>query len=164
MKKPFLIAALLAVIIVASSAAGRRTPNIKVGQTVPELVISDSSHCLNLQSLRGSYVLLSFWSSSDASSRVAVNEYDTAIRNLNAIAGRNDISHVSINFDDSAGLFAAIVRADGLDAGAQFNARNSYAGSIIADFNLRDGFGSLLIDPDGKIIAINPDVSNLTAI
>lgn len=160
MKKKFMIAALLAVMIVASSGMGRRMPEIKSGCLSPELVIADSVHCVDISSYRGSYVLISFWSSTDAPSRVAVKAYDTAVRNR-SVAG---LHHVSVNFDDSKELFEAIVKADRLDAAAQFNATGKTAESIIANFNLRNGYGSLLIDPDGKIAAINPDVSNLTAI
>lgn len=164
MKKNILIAALAAVMIVASSGMTYRQPEIRVGAPAPELIVSDTNHCVDLQALRGSYVLLSFWSSSDAPSRVLVNAYDTAVRNPAVSAHGKSINHVSVNFDESKPLFDAIVRADNLDSGAQYNATGSLARSIIANFNLRDGFGSLLIDPDGIIVAINPEISNLTAI
>lgn len=163
MKKNILIAALVAFMIVASSGMSRRMPDIRVGAPVPDLVIDDDARCLDLGKLRGSYVLLSFWSSSDAPSRVAVKNYDTWLRHLSAKVEK-PVRHVSVNFDESEELFRAIVRADHLDKHAQYNASGSLAESIIANFNLREGYGSLLIDPDGNIVAINPGISNLTAI
>ncbi len=164
MKKNLMIAALVAIMVVASSAVGKRSPRIVPGEQSPELVLDGTDHSVALSDYRGSYVLLSFWASTDAPSRVAVNNYDTALRHRGGNTSKNDIVHLSVNFDTSKDLFEAIVKADNLDASTQFNASGNFAKSIIGNFDLEHGYGSLLIDPYGKIIAVNPEISNLTAI
>lgn len=159
-----MIAALVAIMVVASSAVGKRSPRIQPGEQSPELVLADGNRSVALSDYRGSYVLLSFWASTDAPSRVAVNNYDTALRHLGVKETSHGIVHLSVNFDTSEDLFKAIVKADHLDASTQFNASGKYARSITGNFDLEHGYGSLLIDPSGKIIAVNPEISNLTAI
>ena len=94
-------------------------------------------------------------------SRVACNNYTTAIRNLQ---NAQRVRHISVNLDRSAGLFNQIVTRDNLDSDAQFNVQGKQAERIIADYDLDNGYGSYLIGPDGHIAAINPSISNLITI
>lgn len=161
MKKFFVIAALMAIMLVASSATNRGFYKIAPGSIAPMLTVNDSEKSFDLASLRGRYVLLSFWSSTDAPSRESVNRYSKALRNMQDTAA---IAHIAVNFDSSHKLFEEVVKRDGLDAKAQFNASSSQPEKIIANFNLTSGYGSVLIGPDGKIIEVNPGISNLTRI
>ncbi len=161
MKKTFFIIALFAVMLFASSATNHRVFGTEVGSAAPMLSITDGNKAIDLNSLRGSYVLLTFWSSTDAPSRVACNNYTTAIRNLQ---NAQRVRHISVNLDRSAGLFNQIVTRDNLDSDAQFNVQGKQAERIIADFDLDNGYGSYLIGPDGHIAAINPSISNLITI
>lgn len=144
--------------LIASSATGRNVFGTRIGDTIPMLTVNDSEKAFSLSSLRGQYVLLSFWTSTDASSREAVNRYDKALR---AKEGSCGLAHVSVNLDSSTALFREIAKIDGLDMKAQFGAQSSNPEKIMADFALEKGLGTYLIDPKGKIIAFNPEIANL---
>ena len=101
MKKTFFIIALFAVMLFASSETNHRVFGTEVGSAAPMLSITDGNKAIDLNSLRGSYVLLTFWSSTDAPSRVACNNYTTAIRNLQ---NAQRVRHIAVNLDRSAGL------------------------------------------------------------
>ena len=117
---------------------------------------------VRLASCRGQYVLLSFWNSGDAASRVLCNKYAAWQKKL--AAGTVRMRHLAVNLDDDSDLFAAIVNADGLDAAAQFNLTGDAAAKVRRDYHLNEALGTLLIDPEGRIAAINPDFSKLAAL
>ena len=109
----------------------------------------------------GEYALITFWSSTDAPSRRASNLYTAWLR-ANPEAR---LRLIGVNFDDSEALFDEIVRRDSLDAKDQFYANGDTARAIADNYGLSDGFGSVLVSPDGKIAAYNPDdatLANLT--
>ena len=53
------------------------------------------------------------------------------------------------------------MRLDSLNPVEQYNVRGNDAKEIEMKYQLDDGYGSLLIDPEGKIIAHNPTDSQL---
>lgn len=112
---------------------------------------------LHLKDLRGKYVLVNFWDSHNAVSRIPTGEYDRFFR-----AHRNEgIELVSVNTDHDRGLFSELAHKDGLDISRQFNIKDVEGGVIPADYHPRDGYTSYLISPKGKIIDYNPSVETL---
>lgn len=128
-----------------------------VGRVAPGFVVGNSSGKLSLDSLRGDYVLLNFWNSSDAPSREAANRYTAWMRSHPG----TDLVFLSVNFDDSEGLFREIVRIDSLNPSQQYHPDERTAKAIGDNYGLGDGYGSLLIDPSGHIIAHNPSAEQL---
>ena len=61
-----------------------------------------------------------------------------------------------------ASLFREIVRRDNLSAENHIHVDGSQANRIIHDYRLTEGFKSLLIDPKGRIVAMNPSIETLT--
>ena len=161
MKKTIIIAALSAIVFIASSATDRNAFGTTPGSVAPMLVVNDCDKAFSLESMRGRYVLLSFWSSTDAPSRVAMNLYQKA-----ASKGRisDSVVCMAVNLDSSESLFREIVRRDGLDIKSQIGAAPSDVDRIVTDFDLGAGYGTFLIDPEGRISALNPKIEDLNKI
>lgn len=159
-KKFLLIFALFIGVVVAMTMNSESDWLTGIGRRAPALNLRDSGRALNLDSLRGEYVILNFWTSTDAASRVAANEYDAWVEDH----PRARVAFRSVNFDRSEGLYREIVRRDGLDAATQFHADSAQAVVIRKNYALRDGYGTLLINPQGKIIAHNPTPAQLRKI
>ena len=73
------------------------------------------------------------------------------------------LSLISVNLDPSEALFREIIRRDGLSESSQWHVEGPQAGRISDAYNLRHGLSSFLIDPEGRIIAVNPDREQLKA-
>lgn len=157
MKQTFLIAALFIGLLIISASFNKTERNTAIGKDAPEIAINTDRDSIDLNSLKGKYVLLSFWASDDARSRAAVNDY-TAWCNTNK---KTNLSFVGINFDDSKTLFNEIVKLDRLNAPQQYNVTGNTAKELEMKYHLDDGYGSLLIDPEGVIIAHNPTDAQL---
>lgn len=156
-KKTFLIAALFIGILVCAAVHGSPVSRTSIGSYAPPLDIRQADKAMTLDEMRGNYVLLNFWSSTDAASREAANLYTAWLRRNPG----SDIRLISVNFDSSGKLFSEIVRRDSLVPSEQFHVDGEKARSIIEDYGLEKGFGSVLISPEGNIIAHNPDPESL---
>lgn len=122
------------------------------GDMAPDFVVTRDDSTVSLRDFRGRYVLVDFWSSADANSRLKSNEYNTL-----PITHLTKIERMSVNFDRSKELFNEIVSRDHLNPEEQFFAGDTDFDKIIQDYGINQGYNSYLIDPDGKIVAVNPD-------
>lgn len=149
-----MIIALFVVLIVTMSSRTDSDYRASAGFEAPQLSLTaatDSAE-VDLESLRGRYVVVNFWAASDAESRIAAHGYD-------GLAARTDSERLcllQVNLDRSSRLFREIVRRDRLDAAQQFTVSAREASDVVKAFNLGSGLQSYLIDPDGKIVAVNP--------
>lgn len=157
MKKTVLLFALFIGLLITSSGFNRTSLNTSIGKSAPDLALDKIEQVIKQNEDSDKYVLLAFWSASDGASRAAVNNYNSWINNNRPA----NIDFVSVNFDKSESLFHAIVKQDSLDPSKQFNVSGNIARQIINDYHLDDGYGSLLIDPEGVIVAHNPTDSRL---
>ena len=103
---------LIGSLIAFQSAFNAESIDSKVGSYAPNLTVTDDDSTFTLTNYRGKYVILNFWSSDDAESR---------IRNINLnnfINKHKDdkVVFASINFDRSEKLFKEIVNVDNLDS------------------------------------------------
>ncbi len=163
MKKAINVIVFFAVLLTAVSARTERIFLASEGHLAPELRLeaSKDSALVNLADLRGQYVLLNFWATTDAESRIAAKNYDALI----AAEHNNQIRHVAVNIDRSERLFREIIRRDGLDATTQHHAGNESAlKKVASSWHLDNGLRAFLIDPKGTIIAVNPTVETLAAL
>lgn len=152
-----LIIALFAVLLVSLSAHTERVFEAADGFNAPDITLENQHQSVALSGLKGKYVLVSFWASSNAQSRILASEYDAFARNVN----EERFCFLSVNFDRSERLFREIVRRDNLSAESQFFVSGNDADSIRDTYHLSGGFQSFLIDPQGKIVATNPSNSTL---
>lgn len=160
MKKTLFTIALLAVMLLSTSGYKPAEANVKCGDLAPEIQVSNAALSTALSQMQGKYVLLSFWSSSDAKSRIECNNYSTWARNCQL----ENVRHISINFDQEVIIFNEIVRRDNFDENAQFNVSGSIAERIMRDYGLSEGMGTILIGPDGRIIGFNPTTHELSSL
>lgn len=124
----------------------------EAGRQAPDFAVSRNDSTVNLHDLRGKYVLVDFWSSADANSRLKSNTYNTL-----PIITAGMLKRLSVNFDRSEELFNEIVACDRLNPEVQYFAGETDFDKIIEDYGIGQGYNSYQIDPQGKIIAINPD-------
>lgn len=158
MKRTFFAAALAATVLLTASSYSDEHGGTRPGDYAPRFEVQNSGAKVDLGQLRGQYVLLTFWSSSDASSRIAAAKYSTWSKD------NSNVRHISVNIDDEPALFAEIAKRDGLDMTAQYHVGGARAESIVSDYGLDQGFGSMLIGPDGRISKVNPSMADLSSL
>ncbi len=159
MNKTALTIAILGLLILFSSAYYSAPADSRIGYRAPSLVLGNSNGLSPLQQHRGENVLLTFWASDDALSRLANQHYDR----LSRAQGANYI-HVSVNLDRSHSVFNTIVAIDSLDRSAQYSTMPEAQADISKSWRLDQGYHSFLLDSDGKIIAIDPDEKTLASL
>ena len=161
MKKIFSYIAFFAAIVLLISAYSERVMKAEKGYTAPEIemLVNDSVE-VSLSQLRGKYVLVNFWDSENAVSRIAAGEYDRYFR----AHKRPDLRLLSVNTDDNRRLFDEIVRRDGLDSLTQFHIADIKARGISPGYHPEGGYSSYLLNPSGKIVAVNPTVQAINRI
>lgn len=154
------IIAIFAVLLVSMSAHTERVYEAADGFNAPNLTVDNSHSALSLSDLKGKYVLVTFWASSNAQSRISAARYDDFSKSLD----EERFCLLSVNFDRSERLFREIVRRDNLSAKSQFYVSGSNAETIFENYHLGNGFQSFLINPQGKIVATNPSNDTLKKI
>lgn len=155
MKKAMSVIALFAVLLLTVSARTERIFMATEGYRAPELTVAsaDSTADVSLDRLRGKYVLLNFWASTDAQSRIQAKDYDLIASGIDT----EHFRHVAVNTDDNTALFREIIRRDGLKADAQHSISDAVnPGRLTDDWHLQSGLRAFLIDPAGYIVAVNP--------
>ena len=157
MNKSLLIIAILGLLTLFTSAYYSAPADSRIGCKAPSLQLGNSNNDLSpLKQYRGEKILLTFWSSDDAESRLNNMRYDRMSRGDGI-----DYTHVSVNLDRSESVFNQIVAIDNLDRSAQFTTAEDMQDDIIKSWRLEDGYHSFLIDPNGVIIAIDPTPETL---
>ncbi len=66
--------------------------------------------------------------------------------------------------DRSQSVFNTVVTLDDLNRAAQFNAAVDIQEDIIKSWRLENGFHSFLVDPQGRITAVDPDEQTLARV
>jgi hypothetical protein len=160
MKKTFWIIAFVSVLFTTIAGFNDNRFGVMPGNIAPTISLQNEFSTVELSQCRGKYVLLSFWSSSDANSRVLCNSYDAWIKSNDPM--NNKVCLVGINLDENSSLFSQIVSADNLNKKTQFNVKGKKAAKINTDYHLTAGYGTLLIGPDGRVIAANPSTARLS--
>lgn len=153
-----------AVLLLLGSAATNNAIDGVKGFQAPIFKVERNDSVVSLDDMRGHWVLLQFWSSSDAPSRIAGKQYTAIEQKLNDGQSAERFHLLSVNMDRSERLFREIVRRDNLNAETQFRAQGEEASKIIDAYRLDNGFQSFLIDPQGKIVATNPDPETVARI
>lgn len=160
MRQTILIAIIFIGVLLCAVGYSDSQYHTSIGRQAPAIWLPEQAGGAPEQTLaqnRGRFVLVNFWSSTDAASRKAANDYTAWLR---ANAGK-DLRLLSVNVDKTPELFNEIVRRDSLIAATQYHVQGDTAAAIVNSYGLDDGLGSLLISPDGRIVAHNPDKSYL---
>lgn len=145
-----------AMVLIFSSSKFTKPADNRVGSPAPALSIANGDTAISLQKMKGKYVLLTFWSSADAESRISNLTYDKIAKTY-----KGSLEYVAVNYDHSPRVYGEIKKIDDLRQSSQFRDNKGSSSSIYTDYRLAQGFNSYLIDRNGTIIAINPTSQQL---
>lgn len=137
------------------------TGGLNVGDVAPDFRIettSDVQHNLDLTDLKGKYVLLSFWASYDAQSRMQNASLSNALRSTS-----QDVEMVSVSFDKYQSVFKETIRKDQIVTPTCFVETKGESSGLFKKYRLNRGFTNYLLDGNGVIIAKNISAAELSA-
>lgn len=165
MKKLLLLIASFAIMLVASSSFVDKRQEAVVGEIAPQFVVGEGENAVSLASLKGNWVILSFWSASDAASRMSQNRVASFLHDNAAHSGLDGVEVISVNFDRSENLMREIAGIDNLDADSQFHISDeNVAMSLRRAYCMNEGLRTFLIGPDGSLVAADPTDDDLRKI
>ena len=137
------------------------TGGLNVGDVAPDFTIestSDVQHNFDLTDLKGKYVLLSFWASYDAQSRMQNASLSNALRSTS-----QDVEMVSVSFDEYQSVFQETIRKDQIVTPTCFVETEGEDSGLFKKYRLNRGFTNYLLDGNGVIIAKNISAADLSA-
>ena len=129
------------------------------GDVAPDFRIESTSggrSAFQLSDTRGQYVLLSFWASYDAPSRMQNAALGHALRDF------GNVEMVSVSFDEYPSIFRETIRKDQIAASACWLEPSGEESGLFKKYRLHRGFGNYLLDERGVIVAkdiIAPELS-----
>ena len=139
------------------------TGGLSEGDVAPDFKIESTSNgqpAFKLGNLKGKYVLLSFWASYDAQSRMQ----NASLSNVLRSASRNDnVEMVSVSFDEYQSIFKETVRKDQIVTPTCFVETKGESSGLFKKYRLGRGFTNYLLDENGVIIAKNISAAELSA-
>ena len=136
------------------------TGGLNVGDVAPDFKIESASNeqpAFKLGDLKGKYVLLSFWASYDAQSRMQNVSLSNVLR-----SSRN-VEMVSVSFDEYQSIFKETIRKDQIVTPTCFVETKGESSGIFKKYRLGRGFTNYLLDDNGVIIAKNISAAELSA-
>jgi thiol-disulfide isomerase/thioredoxin len=118
----------------------------------PEISLeTPEGEILNLTDLRGKYVLIDFWASWCGPCRM---ENPNVVRVYNEYKDKNfDIFSVSL--DQDKGKWQKAIIADGLSWKNHVSDLKGWGSVVVQSYGIKGIPHTVLIDPDGKIVATN---------
>ena len=137
------------------------TGGLSVGDVAPDFRIESTSgeqYPLKLADFKGCYVLLSFWASYDAQSRMQNVSLNNALR-----SDAPNVKMVSISFDEYRSVFEETIRKDQIVTPTCFVETKGEDSGLFKKYRLNRGFTNYLLDGNGVIIAKNISAAELSA-
>ena len=139
------------------------TGGLNVGDIAPDFKIQSMSAgqpLAELSDMKVKYVLLSFWASYDAHSRMQ----NASLSNVLRSASRNEnVEMVSVSFDEYQSIFKETVRKDQIVTPTCFVETKGESSGLFKKYRLGRGFTNYLLDENGVIIAKNISAAELSA-
>ncbi|KAA6350321.1 Thiol-disulfide oxidoreductase ResA [termite gut metagenome] len=133
---------------------------LDVGIAAPDFEIkAPDEQSFALSNFKGRYVLLSFWASYDAQSRIQ----NICLSNACQFAFP-DIEMVSVSFDEYQSVFTETVRKDQIVAVACFVETSGMKSGLFKKYKLKSGFANYLLDKNGVILAKDVSAKELNAL
>ena len=138
------------------------TGGLNVGDIAPDFKIkamsTEQQPTQNLSKMKGKYVLLSFWASYDAQSRMQNASLSNALRSTS-----QDVEMVSVSFDEYQSVFQETIRKDQIVTPTCFVETKGESSGLFKKYRLNRGFTNYLLDGNGVIIAKNISAAELSA-
>lgn len=149
----FLISSLTSFVATNKPAGG-----LNPGDIAPDFKIESISEqqSIDLKKMRGQYVLLSFWASYDAQSRMLNTSLSSALRSIS-----QPVKMVSVSFDEYQSIFDETIRKDQIVGPMCFVETKGEKSGLFKKYNLNRGFTNYLLDDEGIIIAKNISAGEL---
>lgn len=113
---------------------------------------------LRLTDLKGKYVLLSFWASYDAQSRMKNVSLSRALHSQS-----KDVKMVSVSFDEYKSVFDETIRKDRIPVSDCYLEKPGEVSGLFKAYRLDRGFQNYLLNDKGVIIAKNISASELSS-
>ncbi|WP_321331315.1 thioredoxin-like domain-containing protein [uncultured Bacteroides sp.] len=141
-------------------AKDKSTGGLSVGDVAPDFKIESTSkgNTFELADMKGKYVLLSFWASYDAQSRMQNVSLNNALRST-----LRPVKMVSVSFDEYASIFKETIRNDQIVSPTCFVETKGESSVLFKKYCLNRGFANYLLDDNGVIIAKNISATELSA-
>lgn len=137
---------------------GDVAPGIDIKVIDPDVAVSNmESSQFNLSTLKGKYVVLSFWASYDANSRIQNVQLSNALKSC----PNDNIEMVSISYDDFESIFKETIRKDQIVASNVYFDERGAESDVYRNYKLNKGFKNYLLDENGVILAKNISVADL---
>ena len=145
--------------LISFSVVGKHTPTegLTIGDKAPTFTICGEKQLIDLKDLRGKYVLLSFWASYDALSRM-----QNATLN-HAVAQADNVEMVSVSFDEYKSIFNETIKKDQISTSNCFVELAGVSSDLYQTYRLKRGFKNFLLDENGVIVAKDVTVSELSS-
>ncbi len=139
------------------------TGGLSVGDIAPDFKIESMSAKQSnekLSLLKGKFVLLSFWASYDAQSRMQNVSLSNALREISL---PKNVIMVSVSFDEYNSIFQETIRKDQIVTPTCFVETKGESSNLFRKYQLDRGFTNYLIDENGVIVAKNISPSQLSS-
>lgn len=145
--------------LISFSFVGKNTltEGLTIGDKAPTFTICGEKQLIDLKDLRGKYVLLSFWASYDALSRM-----QNATLN-HAVAQADNVEMVSVSFDEYKSIFNETIKKDQISTSNCFVELTGVSSDLYQTYRLKRGFKNFLLDENGVIVAKDVTVSELSS-
>lgn len=156
----WILIALLMCILVSFGDKDKPTKGLNLGDSAPNFEIrtlSNKDSNINLTDLQGQYVLLSFWASYDAQSRMN----NVSLSNMLRLNNSN-VKMVSISFDNYLSIFKETIKKDQIVTSNCFVDLAGEQSKLYNQYNLSQGFTNYLINNKGIIVAKNLSTKDLS--
>ena len=136
------------------------TGGLSEGDVAPDFKIESTSNeqpAFKLGNLKGKYVLLSFWASYDAQSRMQ------NVSLSNALRSSHNVEMVSVSFDEFKSIFNETIKKDRISTSNCFVELAGNSSDLFKTYRLNKGFKNFLLDKNGVIVAKNITPSQLSS-
>jgi peroxiredoxin len=145
--------------LISFSFVGKNTPTegLTVGDKAPSFSLGGDGQEVSLDAMKGKYVLLSFWSSYDAESR---------LRNAtlqHAASSDDRVEVVSVCFDPYQSIYDETIKKDQIPAELSFVDLAGSSSPLYRKYRLDRGFKNYLLDERGVIVATQLTASQLAS-
>lgn len=150
----FLTGFSVAVLIATLSAfigKNQTTEGLKIGEKAPnikfEITNGASTTPFSLAQLQGKYVLVNFWASYDAFSRMQNAGFSNILKQY------SKVEFVSVSFDEYSSIFSETIRRDQVSTPTCFVDTKGVSSPVFRTYKLEKGFTNYLLNEKGVIIA-----------